>query len=513
MALDGLAQADSRLDRLLLVASDLDRAEQQDIVLPLADSDDGFTTGPAGRAYLPVLRDRLFRLGYLRVRQGPDRVDEPLTRAVRRMQAEAGLTVDGWVGTQTWSALQELFAFEPTTYLERWIGAKGMTLALRRAICLRLISLGFVRDRTTATIGPVDEALAEWRQVLTLLRAPGIDAATPTESLNLIAYLFDIDRLSGLVDAAAARIAPVMDRQGDADGELLRRFASCLLKIELWLLGYEQIRPDGKPVDISRETRTVTRGVGPKGRRRRHEVQVDSAAYQLIQRFWQDSGYQGVHGSEGAILLQCFRLLTELDAQTAEDPDAERAQRVTGVIRQMEQEQLNDAEHWKQHGFLARVWDGIKRVWRFLKRLVQGAATRIRLLVRAAYQLAADGFSLVRRAMRVFSDGMAMLVDGEIAGSNHHVAMRHTADFDFQVYLGSPVAHDAVAEFLAGLRRRLANLRAAVGMLALLVRTALAAVRLASGPWGWWRLLRTLIDVNRAFDEDDRQALQTALAA
>lgn len=53
----------------------------------------------------------------------------------------------------------------------------------------------------------------------------------------------------------------------------------------------------------------------------------------------------------------------------------------------------------------------------------------------------------------------------------------------------------------------------AVRMLRLLFQTTLAALQLAAAPWGWWRLLRTLADVNRVCDEDLRRLLQEGLTA
>lgn len=513
MALEEIAQGTSRLDGLLALETDLDQAEAARIVLPLAESDQRFFTSEAGRAYLPVLRDRLFRLGYLRVRKGPDQVDETLTKAIRKLQAEAGLTVDGWVGIQTWNALQELFAFEPTTCLDRWIDAKGMTPALRRAACLRLISLGFIPGRTTAGPGDLAGPLHEWRHILVLLEAPGISAATGLDTLELLTYLFDIDRLSTLVDEAAGHIAMVMTPGDDTDGARLQRFLGCLLKIELWLLGYEHIKPDGKPLEIRREPARRRGGVGPKVRQRRA---VDSPGYRLIQRFWRDSGFPGEHGSAGHVLLQCFRLLAQMRddvARSAPDEQSERKARAGGIISQLEETHSNDETHWQQRAFLARIWDGAKRVWRFLKKLVKGALSRIRLLIRAAYQLAADGFSLVRRAIRVFGEGMAMLTSPQIAGSNRQIAMRHSADFDFQVFLDRETENDAVKRFLEQLERRLGSLRSALRMLQLLFDAAVDAVRLASGPWGWWRLLRALIDLNGRYDERDKAILQASLTA
>ena len=179
----------------------------------------------------------------------------------------------------------------------------------------------------------------------------------------------------------------------------------------------------------------------------------------------------------------------------------------------MEEEQVNDESHWRKGSFAARVWDGAKRVWRFLKRLVKGAATRVRLLVRSAYQLAADGFSLVRRAIRVFCDGMAFLTTPEVKGSSRQIAMRHAEDFDFQVFLDQDVSNNVVDKFLDGVRNGLGALRAAARMLQLLFLVTVNALKLAQGPWGWWKLLRALIGINSVYDDEDRLIIQESMAA
>ena len=106
-----------------------------------------------------------------------------------------------------------------------------------------------------------------------------------------------------------------------------------------------------------------------------------------------------------------------------------------------------------------------------------------------------------------------MLFSHETEGSNEQIAMRHRADFDFQVFLDARATEDVTVEFLQVLRRRLGSLRAAVRILGLLFHAAMAAARLATGPWGWWRLLRALMNLNSLYEEEDRQIVVAALVA
>jgi len=454
------------------------------------------------------LRDRLFRLGYLAVRSGPDFVDDALKQAVTKLQREAGLTVDGWVGQQTWGALQELFAFEPSTLLERWIDARGMTPALQRAAALRLGTFGLTPGQTTATAaGPPLPALERWRRVLVLLDAPGISGDTPLDALPLYRYLFDLDRLSGLVAGRADSLQSRLQASpAGADAELLLDFLKNLLKIELWLRGYDKVRPDGKPLPI---TRTENIRVGAHGKRIRSGYRY-SVFYEVIRNLWGDLDEDFEHGSEAEIVLRSYRLLAEDAALTAEAQD-DRRQRALGIIDQIDREdvQRRVMEEWKPESLIGLLWDGLKRVWRFLKRLVVGVARRAKLLARAAFQLASESFAIVRKAGRVFSDGFGLLLNPEVAGSNESIAMHRRADFDFEVFVATNAQPEQVTTFLSGLERRVTSLRAALKILELLFNAAITAAAL-TGPWGWWPLVRSLIAGGRLFDDEDVKTIGAA---
>jgi hypothetical protein len=507
LALEKLQNESSLLDGLLVLEAELDRAEADGIVAPLAENSDRFFSAMADPSLVPVLRDRLFRLGYLKARKESDGVDEVLINAIRRMQQEAGLTVDGWVGAQTWSALQELFAFEPSTHLERWMGQTGMTKALHRGVFLRLISLGFIPNKTTASLAPLDEPLKEWRRTLILLGAEGISNATPLYSLKLLRYLFQIDTLSRLVHESAGNIIELLDNKKKKDGKLLRRFLNCLLNIELWLLDYDRVRPNGHPLDIWRKRIFKKR---PGSKRRGKWIEKDTGFYIVIQQFWKDTDFPREHGTEGEILLHCFRILVSMDADL-EDAQEDKA-RANGIIEQVQKDQSRVMEEWENRSLWGRVWDGAKRVWRFLKRLISRAVDCARLLVRAAYQLAAKGFSLVRRTIQIFSEGFGMLLSGEIHGSSHHIVMHHNIDFDFQLFVHTETESEKIRQFMDGLKQRLISLRVSLRMLKLLVSVALTAVKVTTGPWGWWSLLRSLISFVRDCDSEDVRLIHAAYA-
>jgi len=78
-------------------------------------------------------------------REITETVEQKYAKAVKRFQADAGNTQDGWVGLQTWECLQELFTFEHDTNLQKWLNPEyknKFRKVFYRAVHLRLILLG-----------------------------------------------------------------------------------------------------------------------------------------------------------------------------------------------------------------------------------------------------------------------------------------------------------------------------------------------------------------------------------
>ena len=114
---------EGRPDRqLVFLEAEFQKAVRSGIIRSMPASEGEFTPDEFGENNLKALCDRLYRLGYLDKKPGKKyAIDNKLKDAIRAFQEEADLTVDGWVGAQTWQALQELFAFEPVTVLKTWL--------------------------------------------------------------------------------------------------------------------------------------------------------------------------------------------------------------------------------------------------------------------------------------------------------------------------------------------------------------------------------------------------------
>ncbi len=497
MSLTTLTSDTLLIDGLITIDSELNLAATEGVLHPLAETAERFRETSQDPEFLTVLRDRLYRMGYLARRKGPDHVDESLILAIKQLQREAHLTVDGWIGSNSWNALQELFAFEPSTAVERWIDQQGMSVAMRRAVYLRLVSLGIIVGRPRATANSLkDHHLQLWRDLLFAIKAPGIDLNTDPVSPTVIALLFDIDALTALV----ADIEVVVSDSGD-NLEILRRFLNCLLQIELWLLGYDKLKPDGKPLKLTRQRR---KRAGARGKTSSYQY---SQFYSVLRQFWRDRGLTLEHGESDELLLQTFSQLAQLqsdEVSSSVGPDLD------DLIAQVDKDAAEVEVQWQSQSLMGRLWDGVKRVWRFLKRFVGAVADRIKLLARAARQLAADSFSVIRRTQKIFSEAISFLWTPTLSDSNSRVAMHHDRDFDFKVFLHQDSSPQECQKLFQRLDHQLVCFRAAIRLLRGIFQAAMDAITIAAGPWGWWRLIRSLLRWQSLYDEEDRRLIEAA---
>lgn len=483
-------------------------AAWEGVVRPLPTTAREFERRSFGPGHLRVIRNRFYRLGYLAADSEEDNIDYELRTAIRQFQREAKLTVDGWVGMQTWQALQELFAFEPPTELRRWLEGDALTPALHRAAHLRLFTFGLLEGRSQASLAPVADGLAAWARVLQLL---GADMSFPDEvelPMPLLGQLFDLDGLVQRVTSKREVIRACLANGVPADRELLRRFLTCFVKIQLWLLGYEDVQPDGLPTPITRR-----RVISVVSSQVRYHY---SPLYRAIREFWNDQDLSRKHGTVPQILLRTISGLAAVNADERDAADERRAQ-AKEMVATLEKTDEDLDKQWREMSLGGRIWDGAKRLWRFLWGLIRRAVSQIvkkfKQIIRAAYQAAADAFSLLHRGFRVFADTVDLLFSREIPGSSEEIAMYHDHDHDFKVFVSSTASAAHVSRFFEQLRTRLAGFHVTTQVLKVFLGLAIASARLAAGPWAWWPLVRTLISLHGEIDEDVVRVIRAPLPA
>ncbi|MEN6426501.1 MAG: peptidoglycan-binding domain-containing protein [Phycisphaerales bacterium] len=503
-----LTLAGQPLEQLSLLESRLEEAAEKDIVRPLPTTQEEFTEASFAPDQLRTLRNRLYRLGYLDSDSQRDAIDGELRQAVRRFQEETELelTPDGWVGVQTWQALQELFAFEPPTELKRWFKMGRMTAALHRAVYLRLLTFGMLDPEPQASLAPFDAGLAKWDRVLDCLGAEPVSADGDVAGLGRLERLFDLEGILSLIYDGRRVIYKRLMERSEPDRRLVRGFLVCLLKIELWLLGYERVEPDRF------SSKPLRRRLAGGGKRTRY---TDSPLYVAIRQFWRDQRMAVKYDEPLEVLVRTASKLGEIYREESQGGD-----KATELIAALAEagDQLEDA--WKQASWGARVWDGVKRVWRFLSRLVRRTARsivdfvkeKLQWVIRAAQHAVAHACSLLHRGFRIVADFVDFLFCREMKGSTREVAIRHDRDFDFRVFVSNAASTTEVATVLDRLRSRTERFHVVLRVCGMFITLAVASAQAAAGPWMWWRLLRTLIRLHQDITDDDVRLIAAPLS-
>ncbi len=489
----------------------LDKAQSEDVIHPVPSNWQEFEGMPNQTQFIRSLRTRLFRLGYLKTQNLDGGVDDDLKNAVKRFQKESGVTVDGWVGVNSWGVLQELFAFEPSTVIENWMDKKGINPAMERAISLRLIALGFA-DKGMTRSRPKSNSkwLERFKKILEKLEAEEMSSDQNIKLEYLVSWLFDIDNLSCLLQRACKKKNPYLNDLNDSSSDLFR-FATSLLKIEFWLLGYDKVRPDGKAMLIEPDTYEELLQIEIPG----------SIHYQVIKDFLKSQNHWQAELSNQQLIQRCFLCLYSMSDRDV-DPQVLLQQETEGLINEIQKLQVNGNANfekaWSEIKTLAsRIWDGVKRVWRFIRSVIENFVSSIvdhaKMLARAAYELASSGLTVVRKSFEVLSNGVSFLSNTRLEGSNQFISVERDSDFDFKVFVSDSAQQNQVIDFFDYFEMQVLHFRVSIRLLKLMVRVFIDLMRLGQGPWGWWRLVRSLMKYNTLYDREDRQIIWSAISA
>lgn len=500
-----IERQDTYLDVLVTVEKEMDKGEQAKMIFALPETEERFEMlQKEKRGIKNVVWRRLFSLGYtdkevLRKKVGPKNRNSPTVakqyqQAVRKFQLEAGTNPDGWVGLETWESMQELFAFEHDANLEKWFAPQYEKI-LARAVHLRLMILGLIRkpggrNRDTGDSDEIREGLYKWRALLKGLDVNEID--NDTDQNTLIEYLFDIDRLTKMVADNFGKLRllaanPAFNNIMDAS-ELLR-FQKSLVKIELWLYGYERIIPGNKGTNY--KIRYVK-----KDNRHNLKNPVALALSEFLDQFSIDVPIE-LMDDESRLLEIALVQLASLDDEESKNATAQRRSEL--LVERI------DKLTPKQHSQLGKdmksapigdwLFDGIKRVYRWLKSsiiklfdFVKGAAKKVGMLIQklacAAKRVASEAYSFVRRGFQVLVDGFTFLAKKQFHAKNHAVAIHKSTDMDTLVFVRHDADQSNIDSFHKMMRRMLIRAKAAMALANLIIEETFNVVRNAafSGP-------------------------------
>lgn len=376
-------------------------AEKNDLIIGLPHVSDSQKKYDKER--LLTISDRLFNLGYLsktaysKIKQRK-RLDENFKMAVKEFQKEATLVNDGWVGDKTWLALQQLVTFEEPTRVEQWLTVdKEPSTPLIRSAQLRLYVLGLSDKKPIYKQDPVNLDLSEFYKICLLFGF--FNTEDMMEDNELLELLLDQDRIVYYLSQS------MLNLKG-SDHKTAQHFLIAVTKIELWLLNANNIRPNGQ---LTEEHRFP---IGPKKgkieelniiRTGGHTLRTRSYFYRGVKKIWESvSGHE--YKNEAKAFLntypQFFRLLNELEVSS----DDEVGKSIDNFISQ-------DSDHIKTlwqtaKGFMGKLFDGLKRIGRFIKKILGYAKDIVLWLARPFYNTVVNGFRVMKMAIKVTMEGL-----------------------------------------------------------------------------------------------------------
>jgi len=435
-----------------LLESALAEAVDRDVISPLP------TSKPSSKhdyaiSRLKTMRNRLFMLGYLDKDSGQAHLGPMLEAGIKAFQKEArcvisDFSVDGWVGEETWTALQELVSFEEPSNLERWFIGSVPSEALKRAIQLRLYAFGlcFAHPSTAPDDGEITTGLSRFSNIAHLLHLSD-HVVSPRPVFETVRLLMDQDDLVRRLSRSEPFSQQLRDELEASDPELLRSGCSFVINItkaELWMLGYEHVAPSGYQDADTR--RSVDQWFVPRG-----------GLFSALNQFWKDRG----DGSNNVI--KTFPALLNASDDNARDHviksfpaffysiDLELSRDVTDDP--VDSQYVYDALHqhfsgkhgdsfiqlvWSQlRAIGSRIWDGVRRARRWFK---SNTKLFLKNISRLAYNFILKSFEAVRAVVSGVVGSLNFFGKNEIVFPLNGLGidpqktlfrMRHDYDFDF----------------------------------------------------------------------------------
>jgi hypothetical protein len=333
--------------------------------------------------------------------------------------------------------------------LDAWLHTSAR-LALARAVHLRLHAFDLVAmpprsvgdDKNRQKQGEdLAHGLQAFARLAALLRlatvplAPALDAAT-------LAVLFDQDSLVAALGQNQGHGIGIVHQDSDGNARkrenarLAERFVRAVANVELWLNGYGPApRPDRDPWSHpSWSTQEALRQFWhdrPDDRApARHEQEYINGRFfrELIAIATEASGV-----SEG------LTMDLAIDRVTA---DAKLAARVDAHL----------------HALGARIWDGLKRVWRWLKSALRSvrelAEQWVTNIARVIKQAAIQVYGDVRALSQALIAGIRFALEPVVVAPLAAIQAYRERDGDLYLIAASSTPPSAIQDFALGLRLR-----------------------------------------------------------
>lgn len=431
-----------------------------------------------------VITRQLWLLGYLREKPrsniSPKHQEAPEFRDdLRRFQRNAGLKQDGWLGDKTWKTLQELVSFETSIDPTHWKLRNGsFRTAFNRALQLRMWAYGLAKKKPAYNFS-------------------GLRAATLQEAKRLIQALCmpedeDFDWRSTLLDSdkileGAIRAITHADSIEKDDKAPIRRLLISTARVELWLLDLK--------VTIDNSDNYPVENFGVKRirvRRRKIKIWADASNNTLKKElcvFWQEllgRPSKQAKALSSNLSLDFFKALYNPEHFAAETDPFEEPDFSQKAAEALNTTEDIDKGYNRYRSLGMKLWDGLKRIWRWMVKGVKKIAKFADNLIRGFFRIATKSYIIVRTALIALTSATRKYLKGRIGKTGKHVVLV-SKDFDYQLIVSdndkSPAAARAIHRFSA-------SFLFASRLVGLIVKLLTSA---AQGLVGWARFLYILV--------------------
>ncbi|MDJ0837284.1 MAG: hypothetical protein QNK37_12260 [Acidobacteriota bacterium] len=471
----------------------LDEAEARGVLPPLEEE----TGGPEPER-IAVLRNRLYLMGYLARDSGKTFPDEDMNEGLVLFAEEASIPQGANLFEEAWTVLQELVSFETETNLITWLQSGRETL-LKRAVHLRLFAFGLMErpPKQRRLFRNLDKALRNFSTVAKVFSLTREEL--PAEPVGkTLAVLFDqeglVSRFAEMGDRLLLHFpVGISRREKLAWKSLAMTFVKSLARIELWLLGYKTHASPSEPNRFE-HARLSLRAALPA--------------------FWkdQDKEFRPPQRERDRIDGRLFRRMAQLrdPGDASSEPEDEEE-----LISRVLDEPNTQKEVIKQMRSLgARLYDGIKRVWRtiknFFRRAVRAVKTFIVNTARFLKERARQTAEQVRNAFRAIGSGVRFIVRRVFAGSDPgHIMFVHDRDLDFEAFVDHRADWSRVRASSRRLILRARIMTYGLNILSALIGAFFAVIKRALT--GWFGILLALVRIGRSVARIIRDAAAAGL--
>lgn len=402
----------------------LDTANKKGIINNTPDNTAETYDIESQRIRLQTIASRLWLLGYLPRKishKNIHRKIDNIKSAVVQFQKDANLKQDNWVGNKTWYALDELVSFESDFSFNKWFTDTGINQevsnAVHRAIQVRLWSLGLYRRRPNKDFQPLKKSdLKSFENILKIFLIKN-DRFNADLNYDTLKVLFNQDVLTNAIVKRASKrknsfLLKLPGKNKKNRRNLAHKFIVNCAKIELWLLGYE-VKIDGKnDFELSKESDlyiAISSYYQQFGNHKKSEA--DKMAERITPKLFEGIGAANEIGDDYGTDDASEEIINEI--KTKSDID-------------------NALNYIKDKGM--RLWDGAKRLWRWIKKIGKRVVTFFKENVyRAFFRYTSKAYKIVKSGISTVVKSIKIYLNGELNVNN--ISYQFSKDMDTTILL------------------------------------------------------------------------------